>query len=68
MSEQYERNTRVRASQIKGILPSDIKYTGSAPVDGKVIAYDSATEKFAWVSNTGEGSDPIPRWRLWFGA
>ena len=46
-----ERNTRIRASQIASIYPSDVESTnalGSA-MDGYVPVYDITTGKFTWV-------------------
>lgn len=49
-----ERNTRVRASQIRSIYPTDIEAT-NAFVDNYIPSYDEATGKFTWVANEGGG-------------
>lgn len=47
-----ERNTRVRASQIRSILPDDIEST-NLPVDNYVPSYNSASGKFTWTAVAG---------------
>jgi len=47
-----ERNTRVRASQIRSILPNDIEATNS-PVDNYVPQYNESEAKFTWASMSG---------------
>lgn len=49
-----ERNTRVRASQIRSILPIDMEST-NARVDGYIPSYNESEEKFEWVENSGDG-------------
>lgn len=53
-----ERNTRVRASQIRSILPADIEAT-NAPTDGYVPSYNEAEEKFTWLEQAGGVIDKI---------
>lgn len=55
-----ERSTRVRASQIKSILPSDVEATNS-PSDGLVPSYDVATGKFTWVTAGSGSSDAVTK-------
>lgn len=52
-----ERHTRVRASQIRSILPDDLEATNAlgSGIDGYVAIYDSDTEKFTW-AELPEGS------------
>lgn len=52
-----ERNTGIDGSQIKNlsIKPEDMKRTGSAPTDGQVLSYDTATELFEWIDAGGAG-------------
>ena len=47
-----ERNTRIRASQIRSILPDDLEVT-NALVDNYVPSYDDTTGKFTWVAMAG---------------
>ena len=47
-----ERNTRVRASQIRSIFPDDIEAT-NVYVDNYVPSYDEATGKFTWIAVAG---------------
>ena len=46
-----ERVTRIRASQIRSILPSDVDSTNAlgAGVDGYVPSYNDSESKFTWV-------------------
>jgi len=44
-----ERNTRVRASQIRSVFPDDMEAT-NAFVDTYIAKYDQATGKFTWVA------------------
>jgi len=53
-----ERNTRVRASQIRSILPIDVEST-NARVDGYVPTYNESEEKFTWVAPGGGSADEI---------
>jgi hypothetical protein len=50
-----ERNTRIRASQIINILPSDLDVTIAlgTGMDGYIPSYDEATKKFTWVAQGG---------------
>lgn len=49
-----ERSTRIRASQIHSILPSDIEVTIAlgTGMDGYIPSYDESTGKFEWVANS----------------
>ena len=47
-----ERNTRIRASQIRNVLPDDLEATNS-PSNKLVPSYDLSTTKFTWVTNQG---------------
>jgi len=51
-----ERNTRVRSSQIKSILPNDLEATNER-TDNYIPSYDLATEKFQWVPNAAGASN-----------
>lgn len=53
-----ERNTRIRASQIINILPSDLEATVplGTGMDNYVPSYDEATGKFTWVAQGSGGS------------
>ena len=51
-----ERNTRIRASQIKSILPIDMEST-NARVDDYIPSYNLSEEKFTWVENAGGGGN-----------
>jgi len=56
-----ERNTRVRATQIKSIFPVDLDSTNvlATAMDGYVPTYDEATGKFTWAEQTGGGIQSI---------
>lgn len=47
-----ERSTRIRASQIRNILPDDLDATIAlgTGMDGYVTSYDEATGKFTWIA------------------
>lgn len=47
-----ERNTRIRASQIRSVFPNDLEAT-NALVDNYVPSYDLATGKFTWIAVAG---------------
>ena len=51
-----ERNTRVRSSQIKSILPDDLEATNDR-VDNYIPSYDLATGKFTWSQNISGASN-----------
>ena len=55
-----ERSTRVRSSQIRSILPTDVEATNS-PTNGLVPSYDLSTGKFTWVASGTGSSDAVTK-------